>query len=83
MRADHCVRCPDRSGTTTCSRYNSDTICIECDSDERKLPSYAACSQAEFDACRRGDYNFHYGLSPDDSQRLAEMRKTRLSTGVA
>jgi recombinational DNA repair protein (RecF pathway) len=74
-----CVRCGSKSDVTTCSRYNSDTICLECAGDEQKLPTYPACKEAEFEACMRKDFNYHHGLTVADRIALAEMRKARIT----
>ena len=72
-----CARCAERLTGSSMSRYNSDVLCMACLTDERSLPSYAACEAAELAAVKRGNYNFHYGLSSDDRTTLAQKLAAR------
>lgn len=78
----HCVRCAAPLSSSTMSRFNTDTICLPCDRDERDAPGYPAAAEAELAAVRRGDRNFPgVGLSNADrlhlANRLAERRAVR------
>ena len=55
---DPCVRCGNKSSAMTCSRFNTDWICLDCDKKERAHPDYKRASEEELAAVRRGDYNF-------------------------
>ena len=60
------------------SKFNTDTICMSCEEDERQAPGYAEASRAESDAVRSGDYNFPgIGLSLADAKFLADRIKAR------
>ena len=53
----------DRCGASldsgrTMSRFNTQTICMECAEAERKRCDYAAAVEAERAACAAGDRNF-------------------------
>lgn len=61
-----CTRCNKATSITTMSRFNTQIICMSCEEAERKHPKYAEAAEAEFQACKRGDYNFPgVGLPPD------------------
>jgi len=53
-----CPRCGNKSKAMTCSRFNTEWICIECDKKERAHPEYKRASEAELEAVRAGNYNF-------------------------
>lgn len=73
-----CHRCCAVTTVTTMSRFNTDTICMSCEEDERLAPGYREACRAESDAVRSGDYNFPgIGLSSAVTKFLAERRKTR------
>jgi hypothetical protein len=73
-----CHRCRASTTMTTMSKFNTDTICMSCEADERLAPGYREACRAESDAVRSGDYNFPgIGLSPADTTFLAERRKAR------
>jgi hypothetical protein len=40
------------------SMFNTDIICMDCKSKERKRPEYKAAVDADCDAIRAGNYNF-------------------------
>ena len=42
----------------TMSKFNTETICMDCEAKERAHPRYAEADRAESEAVRRGDYNF-------------------------
>jgi hypothetical protein len=54
-----CDRCGKQSISSTMSYFNTDTICPECDDRERAHPRFQEARDAELEACKRGDYNFH------------------------
>lgn len=53
-----CDRCRESAQITTMSRFNTQMICMPCESTERKHPAYAAAAEAERLAVLRGNYNF-------------------------
>ena len=62
-----CERCGDQMRTSTMSKFNTQTICIPCASEERQAPGFEHAEAMEDAAVRRGDYNFKgVGLSEDD-----------------
>lgn len=76
-------RCPRCGGPMTAhsmSFFNTEEICLECKTDERQAPGFAAARAADEAAIKEGNYNFPgVGLSDADTaflaQRLAERRK--------
>jgi hypothetical protein len=73
-----CDRCRTSTTVTTMSKFNTDTICMSCEEDERLAPGYREACRVESDAVRSGDYNFPgIGLSFADIKFLAERRKAR------
>ena len=55
----NCDRCGGSlAGGRTMSRFNTQTICMECAEAERKRSDYAAAVEAERAACATGDRNF-------------------------
>ena len=64
----HCERCgADLSKTgSIVSKFNLDTICMDCKERERAHPDYAEADAAEVAAVQRGEMNFPgIGLPPD------------------
>jgi hypothetical protein len=53
-----CDRCRASTTVTTMSKFNTDTICMSCEEDERLAPGYREACRVESDAVRSGDYNF-------------------------
>ena len=53
-----CARCHKETRSHITSMFNDDVICLDCKEKEKAHPRYAEAVNAEFDACRRGDYNF-------------------------
>ncbi len=56
----HCLRCgADLSKTgSIMSKFNQDTICLDCKERERNHPAYPAADAAEIAAVERGEMNF-------------------------
>ena len=55
----NCDRCGGSlAGGRTMSRFNTQTICMECAEAERKRSDYAVAVEAERAACAAGDRNF-------------------------
>ena len=53
------------------SFFNRDTLCLLCDRRERKHPNYARAREAETNAVREGNSNFHgIGCPPELYQPL-------------
>ena len=55
----NCKRC-NNSNWSTWSFFNDDQICAECAEYEKNDPDYADCREAEAEAIRNGDNNYHY-----------------------
>ena len=73
-----CDRCGDALRASIMSKFNTDTLCMPCKSDEEALPCYPAAVDAERIACLRGDYNFlGIGLTAEDRASLAARRAAR------
>lgn len=73
-----CDRCHEETKITIMSKFNRDTLCVECKEDEMKAPGYAAAATAELQACKDGNYNFPgVGLSRSDATFLSRLRKQR------
>lgn len=56
----HCQRCGAdlvKTGSIV-SKFNTDTICLDCKDRERKHPDYPAADAAELAAVQRGEMNF-------------------------
>jgi hypothetical protein len=53
-----CHRCGKKTSLHTLSRFNTQLICVECATKERKHASYKRAVEAETRAVRRGDYDF-------------------------
>lgn len=64
----HCDRCGADLRTTghTMSRFNTDTICPDCEDAERRHPEYQRAVQVEQEQIRRGNYNFAGIGLPED-----------------
>ena len=53
-----CDRCGRELPVRVISRFNTDTLCPECEQEERRHPDYLKVTAAELDAVYRGDLNF-------------------------
>ncbi len=54
-----CDRCgAPLDGGRTMSRFNTDTLCMECAEEERHHPDYQLAADAELAAVRSGNRNF-------------------------
>lgn len=53
-----CERCGNETNTTIMSKFNTETICLNCKKREEKHPDYAEADRAETAAVRGGNYNF-------------------------
>lgn len=53
-----CERCEAESLATMMSKFNTETICIDCKDREREHPQYAEADRAEMVAVRSGNMNF-------------------------
>lgn len=54
----NCDRCFRETRSTIMSMFNTDVICMDCKSKERKRPEYKTAVDADDDAIRAGNYNF-------------------------
>lgn len=60
-----CERCGNPTLATIMSVYNRQLLCMDCKDAEMKRPDYKKATDAEIEACRRGDYNFPgIGMEP-------------------
>lgn len=55
---ENCDRCGQKLVIRIMSRFNTDTICPECEAKEKKHPLYERAMEAEMNAVRMGNYNF-------------------------
>jgi len=53
-----CDRCGVETRTTIMSRFNTETICLNCEEREREHPKYALAKEAELAAVQAGNYNY-------------------------
>ena len=61
-----CDRCGKETTTHTVSMFNTDDICVECKAKERAHPMYETARQADYEAIKKGIYNFKGIGKPDD-----------------
>lgn len=61
-----CARCGKETIAHTMSMFNADVICTECKAKERAHPMYEKARQADYDAIKKGNYNFKGIGKPDD-----------------
>lgn len=64
--ASCCARCGVKNQPMTCSRFNVDWICMECQKKERAHPDYERAVEAELKAVQSGDYNYKGIGKPTD-----------------
>jgi hypothetical protein len=75
----HCSRCGSPTNVTIMSKFNEDVLCLLCKQDEKEAPGYQPANEAEVNACKAGDYNFHgVGLSDADRAFLDARVAARL-----
>lgn len=61
-----CERCGKETIVTIMSKFNTQTICMDCKEKEKAHPKYAEADAAEVAAVKAGNYNFAgIGLPPD------------------
>ena len=73
-----CARCRVPAIGSTMSRFNTDTLCLDCAEDEVDAPGYMAAAVRELAEVRAGNYNFPgVGLAAEDRAFLAERRRER------
>ena len=53
-----CERCKKPTHTTTCSYFNTQTICMACVSKEQKHPDYERAKRVEFEQVLKGNLNY-------------------------
>lgn len=69
----HCDRCGSPLAARTMSKFNRDTICLNCKTDERDAPGFAQADAAEVAAVRSGQKDYPgVGLSEEDRKFLAQ-----------
>lgn len=63
---EECERCQDELHVSTMSKFNTDTICLNCSDREKDHPKYKEAVDADIAACRAGNYNFEgIGCPPE------------------
>jgi hypothetical protein len=61
-----CERCNKESRRKTCSRFNIQMICMECNDKEKKHAKYKLACEVEFNEVKKGNFNFEgIGLPSD------------------
>ena len=53
-----CPRCNKEVYVTTMSYFNTDQICMECDTKEKNHPKYRMARDTEIVEVLKGNYNF-------------------------
>jgi len=53
-----CDRCGKDAFGFTMSMFNTEDICMDCKTEEKKDPRYVAAVKADEDAIRSGNFNF-------------------------
>lgn len=61
-----CDRCHKETNATMMSRFNTDTLCMDCIEKEKQHPVYAEACRVELEHVKAGDYNFDGIGKPDD-----------------
>ena len=61
-----CKRCNKEVVVTTCSMFNTDTICMACQEKERSHPLYRQAQEAEHIEILKGNYNYEGIGLPED-----------------
>lgn len=64
--AQTCDRCHGPLLARTMSRFNTDTICLPCQTKEKAHPDYPKAAAAELEAVKQGNYNFGGIGKPSD-----------------
>ena len=62
----HCQRCYKKSYNYTMSYFNTDLICMDCDTLERENSKFGLAQEAESNAVRSGNYNYPGIGKPSD-----------------
>ena len=55
-----CERCKDEVRAYRFSWYNEQRICLPCSDKEAERSDWKLCREAELEAVKRGDLNFHF-----------------------
>lgn len=53
-----CDRCLKEANSFIMSMFNTQFICIECKSEEKKHPRYKEACDRELEEIKKGNYNF-------------------------
>lgn len=53
-----CDRCLKEANSFIMSMFNTQLICMECKSEEKKHPRYKEASDRELEEIKKGNYNF-------------------------
>ena len=62
----NCERCNKESKLKTCSRFNTQMICMQCNDKEKKHEKYKLACEVEFNEVKKGNFNFKgIGLPSD------------------
>ena len=68
-----CERCNKETNTFTGSYFNTEMICLECDSLERKHPEYEKAKKLEYEQVLKGNYNYEGIGLPSDYNSFVEL----------
>lgn len=63
-----CERCGKETVVHTCSWFNKQNVCLDCDDEELKHPDIKRAKAIENEHCKKGDYNFAGVGLPKDLQ---------------
>jgi hypothetical protein len=58
MKGDGCDRCGRKTSITIMSRFNTQTLCMECEGEEKYHPDYKYAAAREMEEVRKGNLNY-------------------------
>lgn len=70
MNEGRCDRCGRETRITIMSRFNTETICMECEGAEKHHPDYGFARDREMEEVRKGNLNFPGVGWPGDKGRV-------------
>jgi hypothetical protein len=84
MNSPVCVRCGcATNGRTTMSMFNEDVICMPCKEKERNHPDYKKAVDADNEAIKGGNYNFHgIGFKKKDDDEISQYYDSEFEKGA-
>lgn len=63
---ERCDRCGKRTNARTMSYFNTEMICMECDSKEQKHADYKRAVERELEQVKNDNYNYEGIGKPED-----------------